>query len=144
MTEDVVRVNESLLIPMEELKFRFSRSGGPGGQKVNRTDTRVELLFDVAHSPSLDSRQRRLVSTQLRNRIDAEGVLRLVSQATASQLRNREDVIERFRTLVRQSLRVRRKRMRTGPTRASRERRLEGKRRRSLVKRQRRSVDHDN
>ena len=143
MSEDVVQVNESLPIPLHELRFRFSRSGGPGGQKVNRTDTRVELLFDVAHSPSLTSWQRHLISAHLHNHIDGEGVLHLVSQTTASQLRNREDVVDRFRTLLRQSLHVRRKRLRTRPSRASRERRLEGKRRRSLVKRQRRSVDHE-
>ncbi len=74
-------------IPTSELHFRFARSSGPGGQHVNRSATQVELLFDVANSPSLDETQRQRVLRNLTPRIDKEGVLHLVSQETRSQLR---------------------------------------------------------
>ena len=140
----VVGINEDLAIPLSELRFRFSRSGGPGGQKVNRTATRVELLFDVGGSPSLSSRQQEMILGRLAGYVDREGVLHLVSQSTRSQFRHRSEVIARFRRLMAQSLQVRRKRVGTSPTLASRERRLRRKRLRSLIKRSRRQVTrHD-
>jgi len=143
MNNDLVRITDTVSIPMSELHFRFARSGGPGGQRVNRSATQVELLFDVANSLSLDEVQRQRVLTKLKSRLDKEGVLHLVSQETRSQLRNREEVVERFQELMRDALRVPKKRRPTRPSRAVRERRLEGKRRRSKTKRDRRPVPPD-
>jgi ribosome-associated protein len=143
MNDSVVRITDNVSIPMAELRFRFARSSGPGGQHVNRSATQVELLFDVANSPSLDETQRRRVLRKLKPRIDKEGVLHLVSQETRSQLRNREEVVERFQELMREALHVPKRRRPTRPTRASEERRIEEKRRRSETKRHRRPVQPD-
>jgi ribosome-associated protein len=140
---NILQINAELAIPLSELRFRFSASGGPGGQNVNRTATRVELLFDVRRSPSLNEVQRALLLNGLRHAVDQEGVLRLVSQATRSQLRNREDVLLRFRLLLAHSLRRPRRRIPTQPGQASRERRLQSKETRSLTKQRRRRVFHD-
>ncbi len=143
MNDSTVRVTDTVSIPMSELQFRFARSSGPGGQHVNRSATQAELLFDVANSPSLNETQRQRVLRKLRSRIDKEGVLHLVSQETRSQLRNREEVVERFQELMREALHVPKRRLPTRPTRAARERRLEEKRRRSEAKRERRPVQRD-
>jgi ribosome-associated protein len=125
---------------MTEIEFRFSRSGGPGGQNVNRTASQVELRFDVASSDSLADAQKARIRTALRGHIDSEGIIHLTSQATPSQWRNRQDVLERFQTLLAQALRTRRKRVPTRPTRASQELRLERKKRRGSKKALRRPV----
>lgn len=138
-----VRINDELAVPLSELRFRFSRSSGPGGQKVNRTATRVELLFDVKSSPSLSARQREMILGRIGGYIDGAGVLHLVSRATRSQFLNRRDVTARFRRLLAQSLRVPARRVATKPTRAAREGRLRKKRMRSLLKRIRRRVIGD-
>ena len=143
MNDSVVRITDTVSIPMSELQFRFARSSGPGGQHVNRSATQVELLFDVAGSPSLDEVQRQRALTKLKSRVDKEGVLHLVSQETRSQLRNREEVVERFQSLMRDALHVPKRRRPTRPTRAARERRLREKRRRSEAKRDRRPVSPD-
>jgi len=143
MDENAVRITDTVSIPMSELHFRFARSSGPGGQHVNRSATQVELLFDVANSPSLDETQRRRVLRKLKSRIDKEGILHLVSQETRSQLRNREEVVERFQELMREVLHVPKRRRPTRPTQGARERRLEEKRRRSQIKRRRRPVQPD-
>lgn len=134
---DDVLPGPSVVIPLSELRYRFSRSSGPGGQHVNRTATRVELLFDVRNSPSLDEQQRGRVLTALAPYIDKEGVLHLVSSTSRSQLRNREEVTMRFETLIRRALRLPRRRRPTRPTRESQEMRLAAKRRRSQIKRER-------
>lgn len=138
---NVVRITNSVAIPMSELRFRFARSSGPGGQHVNRSATQVELLFDLAGSPSLSEAQRQRALRALKSYTDKRGVLHLVSQAYRSQLRNREEVVERFRRLMRQALRVPKRRRPTRPTRGARERRLAAKRRRSEVKGRRRPVE---
>jgi len=143
MNDDLVHITDTVSIPMSELHFRFARSSGPGGQHVNRSATQVELLFDVAGSPSLDETQRQRVLRKLRSRIDKEGILHLFSQETRSQLRNREEVVGRFQELMREALHVPKRRRPTRPTRGARERRLEGKRRRSETKRDRRPVPPD-
>jgi ribosome-associated protein len=140
MNDSIVHITDTVSIPMSELSFRFARSSGPGGQHVNRSATQVELLFDVANSPSLNETQRQRVLRKLKSRIDKEGILHLVSQETRSQLRNREEVVDRFQVLVREALHVPKRRRPTRPTRAARERRLEEKRRRSGAKRERRPV----
>ena len=137
---DLVVISAELAIPPAELHFRFSRSGGPGGQHVNRSETRVELLFDVAGSPSLNEAQRGRLLRRLAGYIDGEGVLHIVSSVTRSQAGNRADAVARFQALVAAALRQRKRRVATRPTGASRERRLAGKRQRGQVKRTRRKV----
>ena len=134
MSDGDLRINDHLVIPGEELSFTFARSGGPGGQNVNRTATQVELRFDVRHSPSLSETQRELLLLRLRGYIDQSGVLHLFSRATTSQYQNRQEVLERLRSLLARSLHVPRRRIATRPTRASKLTRLERKRRRSVVK----------
>ena len=141
--EKVLRITDTLSIPLSEFRFRFVRSSGPGGQHVNRSATRVELLFDVASSPSLTEAQRERALKALAPYIDSEGVLHLVSQTFRSQLRNREEVVERFRTLMHRAMRVPKRRRPTRPSRTAQERRLASKRRRSEIKRQRGPVRVD-
>jgi ribosome-associated protein len=136
-------INSELSLPLAELQFRFARSGGPGGQHVNKTETQVELLFDVAHSPSLTNTQRQRLLTQLKNSIDQEGVLHLTSQSERSQLRNREAVTERFRSVMAAALHEPKKRRPTRPTAASKTRRIESKKRRGQTKQLRRDTPHE-
>jgi ribosome-associated protein len=131
-------VSPDLRVPLVELEFRASRSGGPGGQHVNTSSTRVEVTWDVAGSPALSVEQRQRLLARLGSRLDGTGRLRLVSSSTRSQLRNREDVTERLREVVAQALMVPKTRKRTRPPRAAKAARLESKRRRSATKRDRR------
>ncbi len=140
MDNDYLYVNDQLSIPLVELGFRFSRSSGPGGQHVQKTSTRVELLFDVNNSPSLTEYQRARIQERLASHIDSIGVLHLVAQSERSQLRNREEVVARFQALVRAALKRRKIRRPTQPTVGSIERRLRAKRKRSQVKGMRHSV----
>ncbi len=126
---------------MSELSFRFSRSSGPGGQHANKAETRVELLFDVANSPSLTDAQRRRVMRRLSSRIDGYGVLHVASQATRSQKENRERAIERFQELLEQALQPKKKRKKTKPSRSADERRLREKKHRSEIKKLRREPE---
>jgi ribosome-associated protein len=135
---DLIRIDDHLSIPKSELDFRATRSGGPGGQHVNTSSTRIELLWNVATSPSLDDAQRARILEKLQTRIDGAGVLRLTSSGSRSQLQNREDVLERFARIIAQALRVPRPRKKTKPSRAAKEARLKAKKRRSETKRQRR------
>jgi ribosome-associated protein len=130
-----VEINEDLSIPEEELDFTASRSGGPGGQHVNKTSSRVTLFFDVDASPSLTEEQKRRLRARLSTRISRAGVLRVVCQRSRSQAANRTEAVERFAELLREALKRRRPRRRSGVPNAERRRRLEGKRRRAQVKR---------
>lgn len=133
-----MRVTRSLEVPDAELELRFSRSGGPGGQNVNRRATKVELVFDVAGSPSLGVRQRARLLAALATRIDGEGRLHVVAQERRTQLENRERVLERFRTLVARALAPPPKaRIATKPSRGATERRIRQKKARGVRKRQR-------
>ncbi|CAN5243376.1 alternative ribosome rescue aminoacyl-tRNA hydrolase ArfB [soil metagenome] len=125
------------------MRLRASRSGGPGGQHVNTSSTRVELEWDVAASPTLSDEQRARILARLRNRISDAGVLRITEEGSRSQHRNRETVVERFAELLRGALRPRKKRRPTRPTAGSRERRLRAKRRRATVKKDRGPVRPD-
>jgi len=138
--EKWIEINPQLYIPASELSFAFSRSGGPGGQNVNRRESQVELLFDIRHSPSLDEGQRKRLLDRLSCRIDSEGVLHVVARVHRTQLRNRGEAVRRFAQLMRQGLRQSPKRIATGPTAASRARRLTRKRRRAEKKQLRRPV----
>jgi ribosome-associated protein len=125
-------------IPRDELQFRATRAGGPGGQNVNKVASRVELLWDFSASSSLDDVLKHRIATKLARRLDAEGRLRIVATEERSQLRNREVAEERLVELLVAALRVPKKRKATKPTAASKERRLRQKRQRSDTKRARR------
>ncbi len=138
----MIHVNDRLELPEEELSFSASRGGGPGGQHVNKVASRITLRFDVANSPSLSDGQRRTLLEKLSSRLTRDGVLLVSSHESRSQAANREEVVRRFAQLLREGL-VRPKRRRpTRPTRGSRERRIESKKRRSGVKRGRGKVRH--
>lgn len=143
MDESTISIRDELFIPKSELTFRASRAGGPGGQHVNTSSTRVELVWDVAGSPSVTETQRRRIRSKLANRVSQEGLLQLADASTRSQHRNREAVTERFRELLEEALTVAKPRKKTKPTRASRERRLQAKKQRSEVKRMRKPVRGD-
>lgn len=132
MDEGYLRVTRTCAIPLGELEWRFSGAGGPGGQHANTANTRVEVRFDVASSPSLGPRQR----TRLLERLGP--VVRVVASDERSQARNRQLALERLATRLATALRVERRRMPTAPSSASKRRRLEHKRRRGELKRQRR------
>jgi ribosome-associated protein len=140
MDDQILQISDQVSIPPAELAFRFSRSSGPGGQHVQKTSTRVELLFDVAHSPSLSERQRDQIMQRLAGYIDSEGILHLVAQSERSQLRNREEVVARFQSLMQRALKRRKRRKHTEPTVASQERRLRRKKRRGEIKKWREDV----
>lgn len=143
MAEDFVQINDQVAIPFSELSFRTARSSGPGGQHVQRTESKVELLFDLAGSPSLTEEERRLALSRLGGRLDQQGVLHLVSQAGRSQFDNRADVIERFRRLLAAALRPTKARRATRPSATARRQRLEAKRRRSQAKQLRGRVERE-
>lgn len=130
-------------LPERELRFSATRSGGPGGQHVNRTATRVEVRWDVARSPSLSPAQRDLLLQRLASRIDSSGVLRIVCDEFRSQHRNRQAAVERLGTMVERALKRPKPRRPTKPPRAAVEKRLEGKRQRGARKQERRPVDPD-
>jgi ribosome-associated protein len=134
----MIQITDTISIPLSELLFRFSRSSGPGGQHVNKADTRVELLFDVANSPSLTDDQRRLVMRRLPTRIDGKGVLHVVAQQTRSQQQNRDLAIERFKELLANALKPRKRRKKTKPSQEAKERRLRAKNQRGELKKLRR------
>ena len=138
MPDDLI-VTPQLTIPQSELDYQASRSGGPGGQHVNTSSTRIEVWWDIAGSPTLTPEQRARLMERLGPRLDSNGRLRLVSSGSRSQLRNREDVTERLRALVAAALAVRKKRKATKPSRATKAARLEAKRRRAAIKQRRRA-----
>ena len=132
MERESIQVTRSVSLPRSEIDYRFSRSSGPGGQHAQKSDTRVEASFDVEASATLSEAQKRRVVGK------AGPVLRAIAQDERSQWRNRELATERLVEALREALRVPRRRRPTKPTKASRERRLEQKRRRSNTKRLRR------
>jgi ribosome-associated protein len=132
---EVIRITPELAIPVAELEFRASRSSGPGGQSVNTTDSRVELRFDLAGSPSLTPEAKARALRRLGPRLDSGGVLRVVAQTQRSQLANRRAAVDRFAELLSAALVTPRPRHPTRPTRAAAARRVESKRRRSATKR---------
>jgi ribosome-associated protein len=130
--DGAIRITSSLAIPQSELQFRFTPSGGPGGQHANKVSTRVELRFDIAGSPSLGPRQR----ARLIERIGPE--VRVVADDERSQIRNRQLAVERFRTRLSTALHNDKPRRPTRPSRGAKERRLTAKRHLSERKRSRR------
>jgi ribosome-associated protein len=129
-----IQITQRLAIPLWELEFQFSRSSGPGGQNVNRRETRVELLFDVQRSPSLSVEQRIRLTSRLARQLDSHGVLRIVVDSERSQLLNRQEALERFVRLVRRGLHVPRARRPTQPSQRTIAQRLARKRHRGEAK----------
>lgn len=130
-----VQLPGGVRIPEAELHLRASRSGGPGGQHANTSDTKVELRWSVQETTALSEVQRARLADRLASRLTADGELILTAREHRSQHRNREAVLARFRAIVGEALTPPRSRRRTRPTRASKERRLEAKRHRGEVKR---------
>jgi ribosome-associated protein len=141
--EGALAVTGTVSIPRTELQYRATRAGGAGGQHVNTSSTRIELLWNVATSQALDEEARARVSAKLASRLDGEGNVRVVSSARRSQVQNREAAEARLAELVRGALAVPRRRKATKPTRASKEARIGEKKTRSETKRQRRSESFD-
>ena len=130
----MLRINDDLEIDDGELSFEFARSSGPGGQNVNKVETKVRLLFDVAASPSLSEEQRAKIEQRLATRISKDGVFRVASQRHRSREANRKATIERFVGLMAGALAEEKPRVPTRVSRAARKRRLEEKRQRSRKK----------
>jgi ribosome-associated protein len=141
---DLLQIGAAAGLPLAELEVRFSRAGGPGGQHVHTSSTRVELFFDLERSPSLTDGERARARRRLRTRLDAEGRLRVVAQDERSQLRNRELAARRFAELMREALAPPPPPRRpTKPSRAAKARRVEGKKRTGQVKKLRRPPEGD-
>jgi ribosome-associated protein len=129
IARESIQVTPRLAIPLEEVQLRYSRSSGPGGQHAQKTETRVEAVFDAVASETLTDAQKRRLTARL------GPVVRAVAQDERSRWRNRELALERLAEAIRAGIRVERKRRATKPTAAARKRRLETKQRRSEVKR---------
>jgi ribosome-associated protein len=139
MSDGFLEVTPRVRIPLAELVYRASRSSGPGGQHVNTSSTRIEVVWNVAGSTALADDERARLLARLGRRLDSAGQLRLVSGEFRSQLRNREAVTERLRTVVAAALTVPKRRKRTRLPAAAKAARLQAKRRRSAIKRTRRA-----
>jgi ribosome-associated protein len=139
----MIRIKDNLSISDNEITFAASRSGGPGGQNVNKVSSRMTLSFDVVHSPSLSEEQRKMILRALATRINKDGILRIASQRTRSQDMNRADTIERFIELIQRALTPRRPRIKTRTPGAAKERRLDKKKKRAVTKHARSSKGWD-
>ncbi len=139
----MINVTDKIGIREDELVFKFSRSGGPGGQNVNKVSTRVTVLFDVAKCESFSESQKRRILKQLRTRANKDGVVRVASQRYRTQKANSRAAVERLGELLSDALRTRPIRKKTAVPRYARERRLEEKKRRGMLKRQRAEKDFE-
>jgi ribosome-associated protein len=133
-----LKVDRRVAIPAGELTIKATKSGGPGGQHVNTSSTRVEVTWDLRHSGALTDAQRGALELRLSTKLDSRGVLRVTASDTRSQAQNRELALERLARTVREALVVPRARRATKPTRSSKEKRIESKKRRGTTKRDRR------
>lgn len=124
-------------IPLSEVQYRFVRSSGPGGQHVNKTSTQVELWFDVLQSSALTEAQRQRLLHILKNLIDSTGVLQLSEQSERSQFQNKQQVTEKFKSLLIAALRVPKPRRPTRPTKAAKEKRIASKKKQGQMKKAR-------
>jgi len=136
-------VNESVAIPRSELDVRVSRSSGAGGQHVNKTSSRVEIFWNILASRAVSDEERSRLMTKLGSKLTTEGSIRVVASDMRSQSRNRELAEERLAELVRRALMIPRKRRPTKPTKASKEARLDEKKRRGSKKRDRQQKSFD-
>lgn len=133
----MIEISRGVFISEDELVFRFSRSGGPGGQNVNKVNTRVTVLFDVANSRSFSDAQKEWILKGLASRADKNGVIRVVSQRYRTQKANRRAAVERLEELLREALKKKKVRKKTRVPEAAKRKRLEKKRQRGFLKRQR-------
>ena len=141
--ENLLQVNDALSIPRTELDVRVSRASGAGGQHVNKTSSRVEIFWNVRGSRALGEDQRARLLDRLASRLTTEGSVRIVASDMRSQSRNRNLAEERLAELVRRALIIPKKRRPTRPTKASKEARLDKKKRRSHTKRERQNKSFD-
>ncbi|MCF8035973.1 MAG: aminoacyl-tRNA hydrolase [Desulfobacteraceae bacterium] len=130
----MIHINETLVIPEGELTFTASGAGGPGGQHVNKTSTRITLWFDVQNSPSLTAEQKARIAENLHTRINKNGILRISAQRHRSQAANRQQTVEKFAELIEQALEEPAKRKKTRVPRRAKKRRLEEKKHRGRKK----------
>ncbi|MGH7602788.1 MAG: alternative ribosome rescue aminoacyl-tRNA hydrolase ArfB [Gemmatimonadaceae bacterium] len=141
--ENVLRVSDSVSIPRSELDVRVSRSSGAGGQHVNKTSSRVEIFWNVRTSTAVNEDERARLLERLASRLTTEGAIRIVASDMRSQSRNRDLAEERLAETLRRALTIPKKRRPTRPTKASKEARLESKKRQSHKKRERRDKSFD-
>jgi ribosome-associated protein len=130
----MIQITDQLFIPEDELRFTASRSGGPGGQNVNKVSSKVTLAFDVRNSTALSDEQKRKIAGKLPSRINKDGILQIASQKTRSQELNRADVLARFSDLLSTALTPQRERIKTRVSRAAKQERLNEKKKRSVTK----------
>jgi ribosome-associated protein len=135
----LLRVTSGVSIPRSELEYKATRAGGPGGQHVNTSSTRIELLWDLPRSVAVSDEERERLRLKLASRLDSDGMVRVVASDRRSQAQNRQAADERLVALVKHALAVAKKRRPTKPTRSSKEQRLADKKRHSEKKRDRRS-----
>lgn len=140
---DLLQVTDTIAVPRSEFVYRASRSGGAGGQHVNTSSTRIELLWNFEASNALDDAQKARVRSKLAARIDGDGFVRVVAGNRRSQLQNRSAAEERLSELVRDAMHVAKRRRKTAPTKASKEKRIEGKKLRARTKASRRKDSFD-
>jgi len=133
----MIEIIDDIFISDDELMFKASRSGGPGGQNVNKVNTRITLFFDVANCESFSDGQKRQILSRLATRADRNGLIRVASQKFRTQKENRRAAVERLQQLLAEALKTRSVRKKTKVPFAAKKRRLEEKRRRSLLKQQR-------
>ncbi|MFH1129917.1 MAG: alternative ribosome rescue aminoacyl-tRNA hydrolase ArfB [Pseudomonadota bacterium] len=138
----MIRINNKVTIHESELHFTYARSSGPGGQNVNKIESRVTLLFDVRESPSLAEEQKQLICARLSTRINKLGILRVVAQPHRSQAANRNAAIDRFVTILRNALKEKPQRKKTKTPRAQKKQRIQEKRYRGNLKKLRVRPSH--
>lgn len=136
--ENVLVINEEWSIPLDEIAFRFATSSGPGGQHVNKSETKAILFFNIAQSPSIPDSFRERLLQKLATRLDSQGVLQIQAQDSRSQYQNRTLALARLQDVLREGLKVPKKRRPTRPSTAVREKRLAQKKQRGQIKQDRR------
>lgn len=136
-----LNVTPTIAIPRTEIQYRASRAGGPGGQHVNTSSTRIELLWDLGGSTAVSEEERERLRVKLAARLDSDGMVRVVASDRRSQGQNKQAADERLAALVKHALHVPKKRKATKPTRAAKEKRLSEKKHRSEIKKTRRPDD---
>ncbi len=134
MSNASLYITPSLSIPMSELTVQFARSGGKGGQHVNKVETKAELYFNILASPSLNDQTRARLLKKLASRVDSEGVLKITAQEHRSQYRNREEATKKFIQMLQTALKTETPRRATKPTKSSKEKRIEEKKQHSTRK----------
>ena len=138
----MIEIQKGILINEDELDFTFSRSSGPGGQNVNKVNTRVTVFFDVRNSPSFSEHQTKRILNKLATRADKNGVIRVVSQKFRTQKANRNAAVERLTDLLNEALKKKTPRKKTKIPQHIKQKRLEEKRKRALIKKQRAKIEH--